>query len=238
VTNNCGVYKITNTVTGDFYIGSSVDICRRFKQHRNRLIKDSHENAHLQRSWNKHGETCFEFSICEHCEQEQLIMREQFYIDNEKPTYNIFPSASGFYLGFKHSEESKRRISEAQMGERNPNFGKHMSEEQKRKISERMSGERHHSYGKRKNPPKPKRTSKYCHSEETRLKMSVTHTGCHLSEETRKRMSEAKSGERHPMFGKKHSEESIRKMSEAKIGKPNGRLGAHILDSLAVKADA
>ena len=40
-----------------------------------------------------------------------------------------------------------------------------------------------------------------------------------LSEETKKKMSEAKSGENHPRYGKKHSEESKKKMSEALKGK-------------------
>ena len=45
--------------------------------------------------------------------------------------------------------------------------------------------------------------------------------GKHHSEETRKKMSEAKNGENHPMFGKHHSEETRKKMSEATKGKPH-----------------
>ena len=46
-------------------------------------------------------------------------------------------------------------------------------------------------------------------------------SGNHLSAETRKKMSESKNGENHPMFGKHHSEETRKKMSEATKGKPH-----------------
>ena len=42
---------------------------------------------------------------------------------------------------------------------------------------------------------------------------------CKHSEETKRKMSEAKTGEKHPMFGKHFSEDTKRKMSEAHIGK-------------------
>jgi len=39
--------------------------------------------------------------------------------------------------------------------------------------------------------------------------------GKHLSVETRKKMSEALKGEKHPLYGKHHSEETKRKISLA-----------------------
>ena len=59
-------------------------------------------------------------------------------------------------------------------------------------------------------------------SEETRKKLSESKKGekCyifgkHLSEETRKKLRESKKGENHPMFGKHLSEETRTKLSEA-----------------------
>ena len=46
-----------------------------------------------------------------------------------------------------------------------------------------------------------------------------TFKGKHHSEETRKKMSEARKGKNHPFFGKHHSEKTRRKMSKAHIGK-------------------
>lgn len=129
-TNNCGIYKITNTVTRKFYIGSAVNIKRRWACHRCLLSANTHYNRHLQNSWNKHGEDSFTFEVLEYCGKERLIEREQFYIDNEKPAYNISPTA-GNILGVKFTDETKRKRSEAKKGEVK-------SDETKRKISEAM----------------------------------------------------------------------------------------------------
>lgn len=51
----CGVYKILNTKTGKFYIGSSKDINKRFKDHIRKLKNCVHHSAKLQNSCNKHG---------------------------------------------------------------------------------------------------------------------------------------------------------------------------------------
>ena len=45
------------------------------------------------------------------------------------------------------------------------------------------------------------------------------HLGKHLSEDTRKKLSESLNGENNPMFGKHHSAEARKKMSEANKGK-------------------
>ena len=55
-------------------------------------------------------------------------------------------------------------------------------------------------------------------SEETRKKMSEAKKGKKLSEETRKKMSEAKKGEHNPFYGKTHNDKSRKKMTEAKKG--------------------
>lgn len=75
--------------------------------------------------------------------------------------------------GKHHSEEHKRKISEAERGERNWIYGKHHSEETKRKISEAVKGERNHNYGK---SPWNKGIS---HSEEAKKKMSEARKGKH-----------------------------------------------------------
>ena len=137
---NCGIYKITNTVTGKFYIGSAVNIKSRWADHRSRLGANKHHNRHLQNSWNKHGEDSFTFEVLEYCEKERLIEREQFYIDNEKPAYNISPTA-GNSLGVKRTDETKRKMSEAKMGNQ-PWLGRTHSDETKRKISEAKMGNR------------------------------------------------------------------------------------------------
>ena len=64
-----GIYKITNTLNGKYYIGSSNDISgssdSRWETHVRRLKSNTHCNAHLQSAWNKHGEFSFMFSVLE-----------------------------------------------------------------------------------------------------------------------------------------------------------------------------
>lgn len=80
-----GIYKITCTVNGKIYIGSSIDIARRFREHRSKLKNKTHNNKYLQRSWDKHGKENFSLSIIEECKENDLIKREQYWIDELKP---------------------------------------------------------------------------------------------------------------------------------------------------------
>lgn len=56
------------------------------------------------------------------------------------------------------------------------------------------------------------------HSAESKNKNSYSHKGKHFSEETKNKISEAKKGEKHPMYGKHHTEETRKKLSEAAKG--------------------
>lgn len=89
-----GIYEIKNKLTGKSYIGSSKQIQKRWEQHLQALEKGSHHSVLLQRAWTKYGKDCFEFTIKEECTKEQLLEREQHYL-NFKPQYNIGFQASG-----------------------------------------------------------------------------------------------------------------------------------------------
>ena len=97
-----GIYKITNDITGKFYIGSTKDTDKRWYDHKRELTLNTHTNPKLQHSWNKHGEDKFSFVILEEIEpdQQKLFEREQYYLDTLKSYdrnvgYNICPIASG-----------------------------------------------------------------------------------------------------------------------------------------------
>lgn len=87
--NKCGIYCITNTVNGKFYIGSSKNIYYRLKRHVSDLNKGRHANNHLQNSYLKYGSLSFSVSIIEEVSYECLAETEQSYINNLKPHYNI-----------------------------------------------------------------------------------------------------------------------------------------------------
>lgn len=99
----CGIYKIENVTNGKLYIGSSVDIYRRWKEHTTSLNNNKHHSPHLQYSWNKHGKDNFKFEIIEICCEDELLVREQYYIDSlnvldEKFGYNTAPYADKPFL--------------------------------------------------------------------------------------------------------------------------------------------
>jgi group I intron endonuclease len=133
-----GIYKITNEVTGKFYIGSSEDIDKRWEiEHKGNLIRNQHCNPKLQNSWNFYGGDKFSMSIIEETEskKELLLEREQYYLDTFKPYiqgigYNICPKACG---GDNITHNPNRdafieKMSGISAGENNPMFGKKHSE--------------------------------------------------------------------------------------------------------------
>ena len=83
-----GIYKITNTITGDFYIGSSKDVKRRWKDHKWPSTWNNQPNNPLYQDMQKYGLDKFEFQILEEAEIEQLKETEQKFIETLKPTYN------------------------------------------------------------------------------------------------------------------------------------------------------
>ena len=109
----CGIYCIKNTIDNNIYIGSSIDINKRKKQNFSALKNNKHYSRYLQMSFNKYKENNFSFSILEECESENLLIREQHFIDILNPRYNICKIA-GNSLGTKRTQEAKLNISKAQ----------------------------------------------------------------------------------------------------------------------------
>ena len=176
-----GIYKITNIITEKVYIGSTLNINKRWNKHKSQLRNNTHHSIKLQNSVNKHGIENFIFEVIEECSKNLLIEREQYWIDildSYNNGYNSRPIASNM-LGMKLSEETKQKIS-------NKNKCRILTEEHKRKLSESNKGKQN--------------TLGYKHSEETKNKISERNKnnknalGIKHSEETKKKMSEAKKG--------------------------------------------
>lgn len=189
-----GIYYITNKVNGHKYVGSSVDIERRWKQHKCILRGYCHDNSHLQAAWNKYGEDAFEFKIMAYTDPDKATVLEDFILQNyfDRFEYNIAESATAPFLGREHSEKTKEKMSKAQSGENNPMYGK--------------IGENNPRYGRR-------------HSEETKRKISEANSGKYRSEEAKQKMSESRFGKNNSFYGKHHSEEAKEKIGEANSGK-------------------
>lgn len=112
-----GVYKITNTITGDFYIGSSCDIKRRWAQHKVSSTWKSRPGMKLYQDMAKYGRDNFLFEIIE--ETDNLTEREQYFIDILKPSYNNI-RANGIDIERRKEtmEHCKRRWYKANREER------------------------------------------------------------------------------------------------------------------------
>jgi len=122
-----GIYIIRNLINDKIYIGGSVNFKRRYNEHHRDLLQGKHTNPKLQRSINKYGLENFTFSIVEVCCEDDIIKREEFWI-NELAVidngYNILATARGinkearakiaatmklkpgFFTGKKHTAEA------------------------------------------------------------------------------------------------------------------------------------
>ena len=101
-----GVYKITNTITGDFYIGSSKDVKRRLTEHKKPSTCKNNPNNQMYIDMSKYGIDKFVFEILAEVEIEKLKEAEQNFIETLKPTYNNI-NANG--LNVERYKESQRK---------------------------------------------------------------------------------------------------------------------------------
>ena len=83
-----GIYRIINTITGDFYIGSSKDVRRRWREHKGKSRWNEHPNNPMYLDMQKYGVDKFEFEILAEVEADKLKEKEQKFIETLKPDYN------------------------------------------------------------------------------------------------------------------------------------------------------
>lgn len=194
------IYKVTNLVNGKIYIGKTLS---RLGQRKNEHIsgaKTTKYTSALHLAINKYGADGFTWEIVDKCLfSDQLGELEKYYIKKlncKAPIgYNLTNGGEGV-PGYKHSEETRRKMSEShkgkRVGEKNPMFGKHPSPETIEKIRISSAGERNGFYGKR-------------HSLELRKKWSIERKGAGGA-----------------LWGKKFTEEHKRKISMALMGRKTG----------------
>ena len=104
----CAVYKITNTITGDFYIGSSKDVKRRWAEHKRKSAWNKQPNNPMYIDMNKYGVDKFAFEVLEVLEEveiDKLKETEQLFIEKLHPTYNDI-NAKGWNVD-KYKEHQK-----------------------------------------------------------------------------------------------------------------------------------
>lgn len=185
-----GVYRWVNTLTGDSYIGSAVDLSKRFSAYYSqKSIQEvlNRSKSNILSAIQKYGHSNFTLEILEYCSSSDTITREQYYLDFLYPEYNILSIASSS-LGKLHCEETKLKISSSLKG-------KYVSEQTKQKMSESRTGK--------------------IFSDETKKILSDLRTGKSSpflnkshTEETKQKMSEA-IGSKVKVFNKETNQTTI-----------------------------
>jgi len=161
--NNPGVYQIKNTLNGDSYIGSAVNIRTRKNRHYSELNKGVHHNIHLQRAWNKYGKETFTFIPLCICEPTLLFFYEQCFIDFFRPRYNIRKDATS-NINIKRTDEFKEKVGSAFRGK--PLSKEHIKNRDISNILNRLSRNPNTGIGQ------PTSTRTY------RVKFQNKHMGC------------------------------------------------------------
>ena len=139
-------------MNGKYYIGSSLKLNNRLSDYFQDWYYKDRTNLSIVRAILKYGMGNFALIILEFTEEENTLIKEQFWLDKLKPAYNILTQAdnsAGFKhstesielmrqkaLGRKHSEEVRKAMSDNRKGENGSFFGKIHSEETKAKLKE------------------------------------------------------------------------------------------------------
>lgn len=121
--NVSGIYEILNIQTNKRYIGSAVNIRLRWKTHRRRLRRGTHDSKYLQSSFNKRGLDSFKFGIIEIVDdRSDLLIREQFWMDHFKCYdrefgYNHLKIAGSNWMK-EVSDVTREKLSKSHMGKK------------------------------------------------------------------------------------------------------------------------
>lgn len=188
------IYETTNLINGKKYIG----------RHKSEEFTDSYKGSGsvIQKAFKKYGWDNFSVRmLCPCFSEEELNAEEAFLIDffdciNSKNYYNQFPGGHG---GFP-------------AGEMSPNYGKKQSAQTIAKRAEKLKGQT------RSDATKSRLSDAFykCYdslSDEEKVEYQRVRAdarrgkpsnfkGHHMSDESKKKMSEALSGSNHPLYGK------------------------------------
>lgn len=210
------IYEIKNKINGKTYIGQRKCPKNKFPD---TDVKYMGSGKFIKNSEHKYGLENFTKSILAITEtKENINILEKFFIalyrKEGKAEYNISCGGDGgcgsgilnpFY-GKKHSEETKKRLSEIHKG-------KHPDNETRKKLSESRKGNRNHNFGKHFSDEVKKKISE---SEKGR-KLSENHKQILLSYHLGKKQSEETIAKRvEKLKGQKRTEEAKQKMRDAR----------------------
>jgi group I intron endonuclease len=161
------IYCLRHMPTNRSYVGHTTQKpFDRLYGHIFELVRGNHLSTFMQNVWNKYGNHEFEFEVLEFCTIEDRLEREQYWIDKFRAVFNV-AKVAGSTLGTKRTPEHRKKFSEAQKKAGNVKKYLHTEEAQKRH-------------------------KEVVASAEYREKMSKRMKGRIITDETKKRMSDAR----------------------------------------------
>lgn len=216
IKHSSGIYKISNLITGDCYIGKAKDVFVRIGQHKSLLRSNKHkykngELSILQKAWNKYGAESFKFETIERCIINELDEREKYWINyyqcncsKTRHGYNATDGGEGAFgntnvkgrIQVNNGEIQKMILPEELDYYISIGFNLGILPSTIEKINRNrqyITGEDHHNYGVQM-------------SDEQKEKISKALKGKYI-------------GENSPNFGKHHTEESKEKLRNMILGK-------------------
>ena len=137
------VYKITNTVTGDFYVGSSKDVKRRWAEHKKPSTWKKCPNNTMYLDMRKYGTDSFVFQVITEVEADSLKVIEQQFIETLKPTYNSI-RANGWDIE-RYKEAKKEYGKEYRNSDKGKEYMKEYKNSDKFKESHKKADKKYYS---------------------------------------------------------------------------------------------
>ena len=204
------IYLITNLFNLKKYVGiTKFSLEERFSQHVKRGFL-------LTEAIKKYGEQKFSIELIEVVESaERAYELEIFFIKeyNAKAPngYNLTDGGDGIFgwnITDEYREQCSSRTKELHKNKKVGMYGKKHTDETRKKMSESSKGNRN-CLGR-------------VLSEETKFKISESNKGKKHTDDARKKISENHhnvSGEKNPMYGKKHSPETIEKIRQKALSR-------------------
>lgn len=190
-----GIYLIRNKINNKVYVGQSINIEKRWRDHKVRK-----DDSAIHQAIQKYGVENFEFKVLQECTRDELNDLEVFYIEKYKSFgkngYNLNKGGNSCPKDF--TKTRIERIKSSCKGRKSPMKGKHLSEETKKHLSEVNKGKKA--------------------SEETKLKLSINSKNAwkNMSENNYKKRCENISKS---LKGRKISDEQKEKIKKTLTGK-------------------